>query len=96
MPNAKRQSIRVDLKSPSAAIAAGGNAAIAANLPDADRALYLRYVRALALLCECASYVDEPDYLDLIDVLLDDACANYPLVTRSDGMRREIAVNGVA
>lgn len=60
-------------------------------LPASELALYVRYVRALALLCECAPYVDEPDYVDLIDELLADACDHYPLVTRRGGARREIA-----
>lgn len=60
-------------------------------LPASELALYVRYVRALALLCECAPYVDECDYVELIDELLADACDHYPLVTRRHGALREIA-----
>lgn len=67
--------------------------------PDAsprEAELYVRYLRALALLCECAPYVDEPDYLALIDALLDDAHATYPLDVRKDGARRELAPRGMS
>ena len=70
--------------------------ALGAGLPDRERALYLRYVRALALLCECAPYVDEPDYADMIDDVLAEACRHYPLAWQSDGERREIAVRAPA
>src|SRR5258707_15585740 len=52
--------------------------------------LYAQYVRALALLCECAPFVDDEDYADLIDELLADACKHYPLEWRRNGARREI------
>ncbi len=61
------------------------------DLTPRERALYLRYVRALALLCECAPYVDEPDYADLIDEVLEDATRHYPLTWRRTGERCEIA-----
>ena len=64
--------------------------------PQRERALYVRYVRALALLCECAPYVDEPDYADMIDDVLAEACRHYPLAWQSDGERREIAVRAPA
>ena len=54
--------------------------------------MYAQYVRALALLCECAPFVEEADYADLIDELLADACKNYPLEWRRDGVRRQIAL----
>ncbi len=57
--------------------------------------LYLRYVRALALLSECAPYVDEPDYAELIEALLRDAQERYPLEVRRNGERWEIAPRGV-
>ena len=48
--------------------------------------LYRRYVTSLALLCECARYVDELDYVDLIEAVLKDASSNYPLdFRRCDG-----------
>lgn len=50
-----------------------------------ESALYVRYVTALALLCECAPYVDEPDYLERMGDLLDEARANYPLEWRRNG-----------
>lgn len=53
--------------------------------------LYVRYLRALALLSECASCVDEPDHADLIGAVLEDAQAHYPLVVRRNGERWEIA-----
>jgi hypothetical protein len=61
---------------------------------DADSrfdALYQRYVAALALLCECAPYVDEPDFADRIDALLDDAARHHPLQWQADGPRRALA-----
>ena len=56
-----------------------------------EKELYTRYVRALALLAECAPYVDEPDYEDLIEILLRDAEAHYPLTVCRNGARWEIA-----
>lgn len=53
--------------------------------------LYTRYLRALALLCECAPLVDDEDYVSLIDELLADACKHYPLEWQRDGDRRAIA-----
>lgn len=69
---------------------------LGAGLPARERALYVRYVRALALLCECAPYVDEPDYADMIDEALAEACRHYPLVWQGDGDRRGIAVRATA
>ena len=60
-------------------------------LPEREFRLYVRYLRALALLCECAPYVDEEDYVDLIDELLVDACAHYPLEFHQDERYRAIA-----
>lgn len=57
-------------------------------LTDAESALYVRYLRALALLCECRPYLDEPDYAELIDELLDDAASTYPFDIERDGDRR--------
>lgn len=62
------------------------------ELPEREFRLYARYLRALALLCECAPYVDDADYVDLIDELLADAVKHYPLACRHDGDRREIAL----
>ena len=59
---------------------------------ERESRIYARYVRALALLCECAPYVDDEHYSDLIDQLLADACKHYPLEWRRDGPRREIAL----
>ncbi|HEY8244833.1 MAG: hypothetical protein ACHQJ7_03100 [Vicinamibacteria bacterium] len=56
-----------------------------------EAALYVRYLRAIALLCECAPYVDEPDYTEMIDTLLDDAAGHYPFDVLRDGMRRGLA-----
>ena len=60
-------------------------------LPEREFRLYVRYLRALALLCECAPYVDEEDYVDLIDELLVDACSHYPLEFHQDERYRAIA-----
>ena len=57
-------------------------------LTDAEAALYVRYLRALALLCECRPYLDEPDYAGLIDELLDEAASHYPFDIERDGDRR--------
>ncbi|GMU70638.1 MAG: hypothetical protein HS109_17265 [Burkholderiales bacterium] len=57
-------------------------------LTDTEAALYVRYLRALALLCECRPYLDEPDYAGLIDELLDDAASHYPFDVERDGDRR--------
>ena len=62
------------------------------KMPEREFRLYARYLRALALLCECAPYVDDADYAALIDELLADACEHYPLECRHDGDRREIAL----
>lgn len=59
---------------------------------EAELRLYARYVRALALLCECAPFVDDADYVDLIDEVLADACRHYPLEWGRDEDRRAIAV----
>lgn len=64
---------------------------IGADRPPAEADLYVRYVRALALLSECAGYVDEPDYVALIEAVLRDAQAHYPLAVQHNGERWEIA-----
>jgi hypothetical protein len=66
------------------------------DLPERELRLYVRYVRALALLCECAPFVDDEDYTELIDELLADAVEHYPLECRHDGDRREIALRSPA
>ena len=83
---------------PGAGVADGGapDRLLGTGLPERERALYARYVRALALLCECAPYVDEPDYADMIDDVLADACRHYPLAWQRDGERREIALRAQA
>ena len=67
---------------------------VAGPLPAREAALYLRYLRALALLAECRPYVDECDYAALIDELLDDAQAHYPFDVHRDGERRSLAPRG--
>jgi hypothetical protein len=62
------------------------------DLPEREFRLYARYLRALALLCECAPYVDDEDYSELIYELLADACRHYPLECRHDGDRRALAL----
>lgn len=54
----------------------------------AEAALYFRYLRALALLCECRPYLDEPDYAERIDEVLDDASTHYPFDIEREGDRR--------
>ncbi len=66
------------------------------ELTARERAHYARDARALALLCECAPYVDEPDCADMSDDLLGDACRHDPLAWRRDGERREIALRAPA
>jgi hypothetical protein len=66
------------------------------DTPRTEVLLFARYVRALALLCECAPYVDEPHYAELIEELLSDASSSYPLEWRCDGGRYEIAPRGEA
>jgi len=61
---------------------------IAVPRAPAEAALFVRYLRALALLCECRPYLDEPDYAELIDELLDDAASTYPFDIERDGDRR--------
>lgn len=63
---------------------------------DREAALYARYVRALAMLCECAPWVDEPDHVDGIEAILADAASNHPLVWRRHGCLLEIAPSGFA
>lgn len=76
------------------AIEALADKALGKTADAATKALYGRYLRALALLCECAPYVDDPDYVELIDEVLDDACRHYPLKwTERDG-HRELAPKG--
>ncbi len=46
---------------------------------DREAALYARYLRVVALLSECAPYVDDPDYRQSIDEILNDAASAYPI-----------------
>lgn len=62
------------------------------DLPAREMQLYARYVRALALLCECAVYVDDEHYSTLIDEVIADACQHYPLVSRKNGDHCELAL----
>lgn len=62
------------------------------DLPPRERQLYARYVRALALLSECAPYVDDDHYASLIDEVIADACRHYPLESRKEGDRCELAL----
>ena len=50
-----------------------------ADASPREQRLYASYVRALAVLSECAPYVDEPDLEEQIDAVLGDACASHPL-----------------
>ena len=59
---------------------------------EAQSLLFSRYVTALALLCECQPYVDEPDYDSQIEALLREACAAYAIEMRHAGGRFEIAL----
>jgi len=66
-----------------------------AHACDREVRLYARYVRVLALLCECAPYVDEASYAERIDEALADACAHYPLEWRRSGCAVEISPCGI-
>lgn len=61
------------------------------ELAPREADLYVRYLRALALLGECAPFVDDADYTELIGALFADAQANYPLAVRRHGERWEVA-----
>lgn len=76
-----------------AALRALADAALGPHADDRTRDLYTRYLGALALLCECAPYVDEPDFVDAIDTLLDDAVRHYPLCWSADGECRALAAD---
>lgn len=52
----------------------------------------VRFLTAIALLCECAAYVDEPDFLDQIDSLLDSLEQEYPLRFERQGTSRTFAI----
>ena len=67
---------------------------VAEPMPAREAALYVRYLRAVALLAECRPYLDECDYAALIDELLDDAQANYPFDVHRDGERRSLTPRG--
>jgi len=54
--------------------------------------MQVRFLTALALLCECAAYVDEPDFLDQIDSLLDSVELEYPLRFEREGVSRTLAI----
>jgi|JI10StandDraft_1071094.scaffolds.fasta_scaffold522147_2 hypothetical protein len=62
--------------------------------PDATSLLFARYVKALAMLCECQPFVDEPDYEAQLEALLHEACAAYGLDMQHAGGRFEIALPG--
>jgi hypothetical protein len=58
---------------------------------DRETRLYARYVRALALLCECAPYVDDESYAERIKEVLADASWNYPLEWRRSATGIELS-----
>jgi hypothetical protein len=60
-------------------------------LADAQSLLFARYVKALALLCECQPYVDEPHFETQLDAVLREACAAYAIEMRHLDGRFEIA-----
>ncbi|MFM9940151.1 MAG: hypothetical protein ACKVP7_11735 [Hyphomicrobiaceae bacterium] len=68
------------------------NAGLLTEVSADCAALYGRYVGLLALLCECAPYVDEPDYVDLIEAALIDASSNYHVDFRRNDGSFEIAL----
>jgi hypothetical protein len=67
---------------------------VAESMPAREGELYVRYLRALALLAECRPYVDECGYAALIDELLDDAQKHYPFDVHRDGERRALTPRG--
>ncbi|HXD06443.1 MAG TPA: hypothetical protein VN680_10360 [Burkholderiaceae bacterium] len=56
----------------------------------AAQQLYMRYLRALALLCEVMPYVDEEAFILQIDDVLAEAGAHYPLLVGQAGLNRYI------
>ncbi len=81
----KLDDLRCDLPGPAAALRPCDGAS------PAETELYVRYLRALALLGECAPSIDEPDYADLVGILMRDAEAHYPVRVCRNGGRWEIA-----
>ena len=63
---------------------------------DLQALLFERYAKALALLCECQPYVDEPDYEAQIDALLREACTDYGMAMQHVDGRFEIALSQVS
>lgn len=62
-------------------------------IPDPlDHALFARYVKALALLCECLPFVDDPEVEDTVGDLLRDAAAAYPIDVRCEPGHCQIAL----
>ena len=78
----------------SGALALGRGLGAPGDAGNREVRLYARYVRALALLCECAPYVDEPSYSEQIDEVLADAATHYPLDWRRSGCTVEVAPIG--
>jgi hypothetical protein len=57
-----------------------------------DPVPFRQHLRALALLCECLPYVDDPDYAQQVVELLREAGATLPIDVRCEGGRCEIAL----
>lgn len=51
-----------------------------------------QHLRALALLCECLPYVDDPDYAQQVVALLQEATRTCPIELRCEHGRCEIAL----
>ncbi len=77
-----------------AALALGRALGAPADAADREVRLYARYVRALALLCECVPYVDDEDVSEQIDQALAEAASHHPLDWRRSGCMAEIAPRG--
>ena len=86
---------RSPFETESGALALGRALGAPADACDREVRLYARYVRVLALLCECAPYVDEASYADHIDEVLADASSNYPLEWRRSGCGVDISPRGI-
>lgn len=80
---------------PTAALVLGRVLGAPADAADREVRLYARYVQALALLCECAPFVDDEDVSERIDHALAAAAAHHPLDWRRSGCLAEIAPRGV-
>ena len=86
---------RSPFETESGALALGRALGAPADACDREVRLYARYVRVLALLCECEPYVDEASYAERVDEVLADASSNYPLEWRRSACVAEISPRSI-